>query len=336
MWKPPLGIRLAAGRTFCTAFLVLLVLVSGARNTHSSQERTGTWANLIGEPPTLRSLKGRAVVFLFFGPKALESGVNWNMIKAQVEEFKGKVTFLGVYSGSSREAQRVTEEHNLFFPIGTDTLLRRQLGVTEDSYQVMLDRDGGTYWHGPLSGLWNGKIRKGAKGAANVFAEGALFLFGRQDYDGRLGRIAKMMQDGKLAKAYDALLKLRADTKATTEELADEAELSELLTRHVERIFDQADLQISLGNSLQGYEALTVAEKELRKTPLGAQCKERLEELKADEDFQRELDADKDFADFYGSYWSRPPSKWKKKLTYFINNHEGTHAARKARILSTQ
>ena len=145
-----------------------------------------------------------------------------------------------------------------------------------------------------------------------------------------------MMEDGKLAKAYGGLLKLREDAKATPEELADEAELSQRLTTHVERIFDQADLQISLGNSLQGHTALTVAEKELRKTPFGAQFTERLSELKDDEDFQRELEADKDFADLYGSYWSRPPSKWKKKITYFINNHEGTHAARKARILSTQ
>lgn len=298
-----------------------------------SLEHEGTWVNFIGASPTPRSLKGRAVVLLFFGPGSM-SGVNWGQIKAMYEEWDGKVTFLGVFSGTADQAQRLAEDNNLFFPIGIDTPFREHYAIQQASYQMLIDRDGGVYWHGPLGGLWEAKLQKGSRGASNAFEERMLFLYPQREYKGRLDRIAKKMKEGKLDAAFVALADLREDARAEPEDRAGGLELSRLLEAHVELLSEQIETQIGLREALRAQNALETIEKELRKTPYGARFKERLKELEDDEDFQRELAADKDFADLYKKYWTRAPSKWRKPITFFIEKHAGTRAARKARILS--
>ena len=315
------------------AALVLTLPQPGPAAAPLTQEGEGTWINHIGAPPTPENLKGRAVVLMFFGPASAQESINWGLLRSLHHEWDGKVTFLGIFDGSAAGAQIFADDRNLFFPIGVDTGLRDHFAVTAQEHQLLLDREGAIFWSGPLAGLWDGKLRKGASGAANAFGERALFLHPRRAYDGAVGRAADKLRKGELGKAYEALRRVADAERSEPDERAGAEELLELLRSHVERLHEQIEGQIGLGEALRAREALELIERDLRKTPFGARLRERLDELEEDEDFQRELRADKDFADLYRAWWKRAPSKSKKKIGFFLEEHAGTRAARKARVL---
>lgn len=292
----------------------------------------GAWLNLVGQTPTVESLRGQAVCLVFFS--GVSSGVNWGQIRSFWHEFEGRgLAMIGVWTSSFQAAQQMLEQYNVHFPIGVQTSFPEFFGVP-GSQQILLDKSGKIFWSGPVGGLWKGKLLKGMRGAKHVSRDTQpLRLHVPGDFDGRIGRVQEKCFDGKLASALKDLDYTLEDKRTTPEDLALAQTFRTHIETHVDRCLRQIESEIAFGEARRAMIALESIVKELKNFTLCEIAVERLSELQEDEEFQRVLEADEAFEDAYGAFWQRGLTKNKTRLEKLLSDFPGTRGAQKARNL---
>lgn len=310
-------------------------LVQDEGDAQEVRETNGTWLNYIGEHPTKRTLDGRCQVLLFFSQKDFEGGkVNWAQIERFHDSYEGKIAILGIYSGSSSSAERMLDQNNMFFPVGIRTDFVEAYRIGSGSNHLLIDREGGIYWQGPLGGLWEGKMLKPMRGSRQVHEEAALVLHVERDFEGRLGTVQNKLAAGDLSRSYLDLESILKAPRTSEEEKTGAQWMLARIRGHVQLVLEQLDDLIELRDVARVDRALTALVKDLKRTPLGEPFIKLQAQLKKDEAFQRELKADEEFARIFKDYWKRGPSKSKPKIKRIIEKFDGTRGAEKARNLS--
>ena len=298
----------------------------------NSLAENGTWFNLVGQTPTVESLRGQAVVLIFFS--GVSGGVNWGQIRSFWHEFEGRgLAMIGVWRSGLDSAKKMLEQYNVHFPVGVQTNFPDFFGVP-GSQQILLDKTGKLFWSGSVGGLWKGKLLKGMRGAKHVSpATQPLRLHIPGEFDGRLGRVQQKCFDGKLALALKDLDYVLNDKRATAEDVEGARLFRDHVELHIDRCMKQVESEIAFGEACRAMTALESIVKELKKFAIGEIAVDRLSELEKDEDFQRVLDADKAFEEAYRGFWKRGLTKSKVRLEKVISDFSGTRGAQKARNL---
>jgi len=326
---------------------VVALVLSGAAPSAQIDEGIGgaEWVNLIGEEPTLENLEGRAVILHFFDPPQNQRGggrddggglaaAYFSFIRKFHHDYASKgVVILGFSSESRSKVEGYIAKYNIPYPIAIKGNARRRFNVSDACHLILLDRNGEVYWEGPTTGLWNGKLNKGAKGSKRLGDRGLLALHVNRALGKRAQKAADQCAQGDLAKALKTIDGLLASDLATPGDKGEAEALQKDVVDHIARLMEQIDACLEMGEVLLAVDALELLAKELKKHDLGATAKERLEEVLASEEMQQEIKAAKDYKSVEGSFYKRGLRANLPRLERIVEAYPDTMGAQKARNL---
>jgi len=252
------------------------------------------WMHWIGDGPDLAALKGRPILIHFFKTEKPRAAGWLNLVR--FHRLNDDLVVLAVTSESSAEVAKMLESYSLPFPIGTGSSMETSWGIRTPYAQVLVEPGGTVYFRADVAnGLWDAKLMKGMKGARRLGEEAALVLAPEGEFDRRFARVLDPLADGDLAKGLKAIEDLRGSGSTGDEEQAVLEGLEAQVRAHVERLQQQAEAEIARGEVLLAHDALEALAKNLKRHALGERPAARLAELAADERFQRELAAARDY-----------------------------------------
>ena len=294
------------------------------------------WVNLLGEPPNVDRLQGQTVVLVFIttDPDS-QGGANWRVLrKLHYDHHDKGVVFLGVSTASTAAMETYLENNLVPFPVACGSNSASAFGASSTAFsQILIDKNGEEEWRGPTNGIWNGLLLKTARGSDRVGPEGALRLHIEGELPRPVERQAERLSEGELGKALGDLDEMLADPELDEDVRRDAQLVRDAAADHVARLEGQIRRMLERGEVLPAIEVLEVFARDLRRHELGASVTALLEYAEEDEQIQEEVEAAEDYEHLVNQYWSRGPSKAAARLERLIEEHRGTLAARKARLL---
>lgn len=292
----------------------------------------GDWIGLIGEEPTLESLKGRAVLLHFIEVEKNLDQANWPIVRQFAHDYEDKgLVILTFTEGSRSNVEAYLGSYNACGPVCVGGNARSSFAVSGSYHLILLDRQGETFWRGPCNGLWNGKLLKGIKGAQRLGERGPLALHLEGEIDKKLRKIAEQCGQGELGAALSALEGV-IEGERTPDETRDAAKaIVERIEAHVARLRTQIETAFGSGDVLAGHEALQVLAKELKRHPLGPDAAQRLEEVAEDKSLQHEIAAAELLEKLMTGMFKRGLEKNRARFEKLLEDFAVTRTAQKAR-----
>ena len=292
------------------------------------------WVNLIGETPTLETLKGRAVILHFFGTEKDLEKASWPILRQFDFEYASKgLVILSFPDAGAGNLSGYFDSFNVPFPVGIGGTSREAWGVSDPFYLIFLDRNGEVFWRGPPNGLWNGKLLKGLKGAKRLGDRGVLALHLSRDPGKAMAKVASQCAEGELGAALKSVEAVTSNERSAEENRADTTFVLESIEAHVKMLMEQIEVAIKHGEVLEAVAALDVLAKELKRHPFGEAPAARLEEVRADPVLQKEIEAAELYEKLIEAYYRRGLQKNRERFDKLIEDYGNTRAAQKTRNL---
>ena len=321
---------------FSTRFIglpLLLLSLAGAHQVAAEKDlpplQADKWLNWVGEPPTLETLKGRAVMLHFFVCEE-PAKANWlGMIRFHREFVDRGLVILAVTPDSDSAVKALLERYPLPFVIGTGSAMAGSWGMGTYG-QVLVDHQGEEFYRvGASNGVWNGKLRKSVNGSRP--GGGATYRQMTVSLEPLRGtkRAVAALAEGELAKALGYLEAIQAKEDG---ELGAQAEiLANETHEHLARVLKQIEESLAVGEAVLAQTALEALAKDLKRHSAGKPFLELVAKLKDDEEHQTELKAAKVYDNLVESFFRMGYGKNEKRFQSMIQDFPRTRSAEKMR-----
>jgi hypothetical protein len=291
--------------------------------------QAGKWLNWVGEDPTLRGLKGRAVMLHFFVCEEPEKS-NWlGLIRFHRDFVDRGLVILAVTPDSDYAVEQLLELYPLPFAIGTNSGMAGLWGM--DTYgQVLIDHQGEEFYRvGVSNGVWNGKLRKSVNGSRPAGEAAYRRLTVSLEPLRGTKRAVAALAEGELAKALGYLEAIQAKEDG---ELAAQAKtLADKTHEHLASVLEQIEESLAAGEAVLAQTALEALAKDLKRHPAGKPFLELIAKLKDDEEHQTELEAAKVYDNLVESFFRMGYGKNEKRFQTMVRDFPGTRSAEKMR-----
>jgi len=285
------------------------------------------WLNWVGEDPTLKGLKGRAVMLHFFVCEEPKKS-NWlGLIRFHRDFVDRGLVILAVTPNSDSAVKRLLELYPLPFAIGTGSAMAGPWGMGAYG-QVLIDHQGEEFYRvGASNGVWNGKLRKSVNGSRPAGAAAYRQLTVSLKPLRGTKRAVAALAEGELAKALGYLESIQAKEDG---ELAAQAKtLADQTHEHLARVLEQIEESLAAGEAVLAQAALEALAKDLKRHPAGKPFLELVAKLEEDEEHQTELEAAKVYDNLVESFFRMGYEKNQKRFQTMIRNFPRTRAAEK-------
>ncbi len=289
-----------------------------------------TWTGWIGDGPSLEALRGRTVLVHFFVTEKPRRAA-WLTLLLFHHEYADKgLVILAVTADSSEQVEKMLTDFPLPFAVGAASDMRADWGVYGKYAQFLVVPDGTLYFRADSpNGIWNGKLLKALKGAERLKERAPARLVPRGEFGRKAKGALKLLAEGRLGKALATLERTRDGASTTPEDRADAVRLIEATEEHLERVAAQIEAALDNREVLPATAALEILAAELKRSPLGAPFRDRLEELGREPEHLRETAAAEEYEKCVQAFFARG---WQKNLARFeklVERYPATRAAEK-------
>lgn len=287
------------------------------------------WLNWVGEDPTLRGLKGRAVMLHFFVCEEPEKS-NWlGLIRFHRDFVDRGLVILAVTPDSDYAVEQLLELYPLPFAIGANSAMAGPWGMGTYG-QVLIDHQGEEFYRvGVSNGVWNGKLRKSVNGSRPAGEAAYRRLTVSLEPLRGTKRAVAALAEGELAKALGYLEAIQV--KEDGELAAQARTLADQTHEHLERVLEQIEESLAAGEVVLAQTALEALAKDLKRHPAGKPFLELIAKLEEDEEHQTELKAAKVYDNLVESFFRMGYGKNEKRFQTMVGDFPRTRAAEKMR-----
>ena len=323
-----------AAARFLTVPVILLGL-TGARGPAPTVDlpslQADKWLNWVGEDPTLKGLKGRAVMLHFFVCEKPGSA-NWlGMIRFHRDFADRGLVILAVTPDSASAVKDLLERYPLPFAIGTGSDMASQWKMGTYG-QVLIDYQGEEFYRsGASNGVWNGKLRKCVNGSRPAGGAAHRQLTPSLEPLRGTKRALEALGKGDLAKALGYLEAILAKEGGDGELRAEAQLLVDQTHEHLARALRQIEENLAAGEAGLAQSALEALSKDLKRHPKGRPFLELAARLKGDEGHQMELKAAEVYDRLVESFFRMGYAKNEKRFNDMVFEFSATRAAEKMR-----
>jgi hypothetical protein len=328
-------------RTALLALLSLVLALEPSAGRALAQEigdpappiSADTWTGWIGDGPSTDALRGRTVLVHFFVTEKPKSAAWLTLLKFHQDYADKGLVILAVTADSSSKVESMLADFPLPFAVGAGSNMHADWGVGGKYAQFLVAPDGKIFFHAAsANGVWNGKLLKALKGAKRLKERAPTRLVPSGEFGRKANGALNLLGQGQLGKALAALERTRDGDTTTAEDRADAERLIEATEKHLERVAKQIEASLDRREVLPATAALEVLAKDLKRHPLGAPFRERLEALAEEPEHLRETEAAEEYDKLVEAFFSRG---WEKNLARFeklVEDYPATRAADKMQI----